>query len=136
MNLPQILDQLKRDQSFMHNVMAWHVIPPRAAEYAEFPTNLHPALQTAIKSHGIERLYTHQSEAITAILNRNNVVVVTPTASGKTLCYNIPVLDKVIANPEARALYLFPTKALKGEWISTSRHLHLMVIHLHPPARP
>lgn len=117
MNLPQILDQLKNDPDFMANVTAWRVLRAQEGSYAEFPSNMNPSLIPAIQQRGIARLYSHQSEAVRLILDKKNVVIVTPTASGKTLCYNLPVLNTVLANPEARALYLFPTKALSQDQV-------------------
>jgi DEAD/DEAH box helicase domain-containing protein len=86
--------------------------PAQAARYAEFPAGLHGNLAKALQERGIERLYTHQAAAIEQSLDGKNVVVVTPTASGKTLCYNLPVVHTLLNDPAARALYLFPTKAL------------------------
>ncbi len=83
--------------------------PPR---FASWPSGLDERLLAALGEAGIPRPYTHQAEAIAAALARKNVVVVTPTASGKTLCYNVPVLNAILRDPSARALYLFPTKAL------------------------
>ncbi len=117
MNLPQILDQLHRDSRFMRNVTAWKVLPSQAAKFADFPDNMNPALVKAVQERGIKRLYSHQTAAIEHIINKKNVVIVTPTASGKTLCYNLPVLNTVLSNPEARALYMFPTKALSHDQV-------------------
>jgi len=83
----------------------------READYVDFPTELAAGLKQALMSRGIRQLYSHQAEAFQHALDKN-VVVVTPTASGKTLCYNLPVLNRLIGDPAARALYLFPTKAL------------------------
>ena len=127
MNLPQILQQLRNDRAFMANVTTWKMLPAMAAAYADFPQAMHPALVQAVQSRGIRRLYTHQAEAVAHILEHENVVVVTPTASGKTLCYNLPVLNTVIDNPEARALYLFPTKALSQDQVA---ELHELVAAL------
>ena len=89
--------------------------PARPGEFAEFPETLAPALQNALTARGIARLYTHQAEAFSHAVAGRNVVVVTPTASGKTLCYNLQVLNGLLADPHARAMYLFPTKALAGD---------------------
>ena len=86
--------------------------PPKAARFAPFPNRLDAQLQTALNARGIDQLYLHQAASIEHSLNGQNVTVVTPTASGKTLCYNLPVLQSTLAKPSARALYLFPTKAL------------------------
>lgn len=103
---------MRSDPSFVANVVAWERLPPRAARFAEFPAALDPRLVAMLRVQGLDRLYTHQAQAIAAALNGQNVVVVTPTASGKTLCYNLPTLQACLRDPAARALYLFPTKAL------------------------
>jgi len=89
--------------------------PAKPGEFAEFPETLAPSLQKALVSRGIDRLYTHQAEAFSHAAAGQNTVIVTPTASGKTLCYNLPVLNGLLADPNARAMYLFPTKALAGD---------------------
>jgi DEAD/DEAH box helicase domain-containing protein len=89
-----------------------------AASYAPFPEALHPNLLAALRQRGIERLYSHQAEAIDHVLAGRHVVVVTPTASGKTLCYNAPVINAVLGDPSTRALYLFPTKALAQDQLA------------------
>ncbi len=118
MTLPQLLDILRSDPDFMGNVTCWNVLPPKAGQWTDFPHWLKPELVEALRQHGINRLYTHQAEAIAKIGAGKNVVAVTPTASGKTLCYNLPVLNTVIENPQTRALYLFPTKALSQDQVA------------------
>lgn len=118
MNLPQLLDQLQDDRDFMANVTAWQVMKAREGRYADFPSALRSALIDAVQQRGIRQLYTHQADAVRIGLEGKNVVVVTPTASGKTLCYNLPVLNTVFSDPEARALYLFPTKALSQDQVT------------------
>ena len=86
--------------------------PARPAQSAAFPERLKPEIRSALAERGIEHLYTHQAETVVHALAGRNAVVVTPTASGKTLCYNLPVLQTVLDDPSARAIYLFPTKAL------------------------
>lgn len=86
--------------------------PARPGEYAPIPDAVHPSLREALQAQEIEQLYTHQAEAFRLIASGKNVVIVTPTASGKTLCYNLPVLNRLLENPGVRAMYLFPTKAL------------------------
>src|ERR1700683_1457670 len=86
--------------------------PAREGEFADIPQSAAPVLRKALEARGIPRLYTHQAEAFEHCSEGKNVVVVTPTASGKTLCYNLPVFQRLIDEPGARALYLFPTKAL------------------------
>jgi DEAD/DEAH box helicase domain-containing protein len=86
--------------------------PPTQGDFREVPDALHPSLKAALESRGITKLYSHQAEAVALCAAGRNLVVVTPTASGKTLCYNLPVFNLLLREPEARALYLFPTKAL------------------------
>ncbi|HEY1215863.1 MAG TPA: DEAD/DEAH box helicase, partial [Bryobacteraceae bacterium] len=93
-------------------IRAVHHQPARPAKLTPFPEQLNPVLRAALASRGIESLYSHQAAAAELSLAGKNTVIVTPTASGKTLCYNLPVVHEVLANPSARALYLFPTKAL------------------------
>jgi DEAD/DEAH box helicase domain-containing protein len=93
-------------------VRAIHHQDARAGSFAEIPAQVDGRLKTALEKRGIALLYTHQAEAFAAIAAKENVVVVTPTASGKTLCYNLPVLDSLLRDAETRAMYLFPTKAL------------------------
>src|ERR1700757_1968193 len=89
-----------------------HLMPASPATYAPLPADLRPELVAALRSRGIDQLYSHQSEAYAAVRSGDHLVVVTPTASGKTLCYNLPVLQRLLEDPERRALYLYPTKAL------------------------
>jgi len=103
-------DQLARRED--SPVTAVRRIPAREAECAPLPDAVAPALASVLRGRGIEQLYSHQAEAFERIRAGRNVVIVTPTASGKTLCYNLPVLQHLIENPAGRALYLFPTKAL------------------------
>jgi len=127
MNIEQIIDFLNRSSDFMDYVTHWEPIPPREARFASFPSEINPKLMDALKTRGIQKLYTHQADAVEAILQNKHVVVVTPTASGKTLCYNLPVLQSVLENPESRALYLFPTKALSQDQVT---ELHGLVENL------
>ncbi len=99
----------------MSCVTRWEHIPPRDGEYAPLPDDLHPEIRTALESRGITRLYSHQAASYRAARAGHDFVVVTPTASGKTLCYNLAVLQTIIESPESRALYLFPTKALSQD---------------------
>ncbi len=87
-------------------------------EYAAFPEGLDPRLSSALVSRGIRQLYSHQADAVEHAFARKHTVVVTPTASGKTLCYNLPVLQSILEDSSARALYLFPTKALAQDQLA------------------
>src|SRR5689334_9415553 len=112
MALDQLLRDLRGDGQFMANLTAWRTLPAQAAATLPIPADLHPALHQALTARGIPQLYTHQAKAVEAALAGQALAVVTPTASGKTLCYNLPILDRLLHDPQARALYLFPTKAL------------------------
>ena len=92
--------------------------PARAAEFAEWPEWVLPELRAAYAGKGIARPYTHQAQAAEAVHAGRNVVIVTPTASGKTLCYNLPVINSILENEDTRALYLFPTKALAQDQLA------------------
>ncbi len=112
MTVSSVLEQLQHDPGFMNNVTAWERLPARPAHHAAFPSALDPRLIQMLQSMGTSPLFTHQAAAVEAALAGEHPVVVTGTASGKTLCYNLPVLQAMLTAPEARALYLFPTKAL------------------------
>lgn len=118
MNLDQLLQKLRSNQAFMSNVTNWKEIPAKKAQYADFGHYLDPRLVSACKKRGISKLYTHQRSAMDALNRGENIVVVTPTASGKTLCYNLPILNAILADSTSRALYLFPTKALSADQVS------------------
>ena len=102
----------------MENVTRWQVLPAREARFAPFPEGVDERIPAALKKHGVHQLYTHQAQAFASASRGEDFVVVTPTASGKTLCYNLPVLNEILHNPDARALYLFPTKALSADQVS------------------
>ncbi|PYR58984.1 MAG: ATP-dependent helicase, partial [Acidobacteria bacterium] len=104
-------------------------LPAVTAAYAPFPEQTDPRLRAALAARGIEQLYTHQAEAFAHVLAGRNVVTITPTASGKTLCYNAPVLDAILKNPSSRALYLFPTKALAQDQLAELHALVELVAH-------
>ena len=104
-------------------VTAVRRLPAVEAAYAPFPDSIDPRLKAAFVRRGVHQLYTHQAEAFEHIVNGRQVVVTTPTASGKTLCYNLPVLDRILKNPAARALYLFPTKALAQDQMAELHEL-------------
>ena len=108
-------------------VTAVRRMAPRAAEYAPFPEGVNGRLRQVLSARGIDQLYTHQAAAVEHALAGRNVVITTPTASGKTLCYNAPVLSAILTDPSARALYLFPTKALAQDQLA---ELHDMSDHL------
>ena len=105
------------------HITAVRRLAPQSAVYAPFPDSLDPRVAAAYASRGITQLYSHQAEAIDHATHGRHVVVITPTASGKTLCYNVPVLDAILKDPASRALYLFPTKALAQDQLA---ELHQM----------
>ncbi len=119
MNIDQMIEQLKSDKAFLKCVTKWQVMPKTEAQYAPFPSTLDERLIKALKKKGIHALYTHQEKAFEWITKKQDTVIVTPTASGKTLCYNLPVLDAILKNNDARALYLFPTKALSSDQVAS-----------------
>jgi DEAD/DEAH box helicase domain-containing protein len=104
-------------------------LPAVAASYAPFPEETDPRLRAALAARGIDQLYTHQAEAFAHVLAGRSVVTITPTASGKTLCYNAPVLDAILKDPTTRALYLFPTKALAQDQLAELHALAELVMH-------
>ncbi|MDR2445119.1 MAG: DEAD/DEAH box helicase [Spirochaetaceae bacterium] len=101
--------------AFEPNIVENRLIPAEAAKYTDFPAGLDERLKGALRERGIEKVYTHQSAVFDETAAGRSVVVVSPTASGKTLCYNLPVLQALLADNKARALYLFPAKALSQD---------------------
>jgi DEAD/DEAH box helicase domain-containing protein len=104
-------------------VTAVRRLPAIEAAYAPFPDGIDPRLKAAFEARGVRQLYTHQAEAFAHVAAGRQVVITTPTASGKTVCYNLPVLDAILKNPAARALYLFPTKALAQDQMAELHEL-------------
>jgi len=119
LDLNLLLESLREDPAFIENVTYWGVSRKKKPEYSPLPENLHPILSDYLKKSGIKKLYTHQAEAYSAITSKRDTVIVTPTASGKTLAYNLPVLDTLLKDKNSRAIYLFPTKALSQDQIKT-----------------
>lgn len=112
LTLNEWIVRLKKNKSFNLNAAAVVEIPAQPGEWEEYPSWVDTRLMSVLKKRGIDKLYKHQAQALRFIHNGQDVVLVTPTASGKTLCYNLPVLQSILNEPETRALYLFPTKAL------------------------
>ena len=125
-----------RNGKVWRDVVLDDIVHSRAPSYGAIPDELAPGLVAALKGRGIEQLYTHQADALNAVLDGHDVVVATPTASGKSLCYNLPVLDCLSSEPEARALYMFPTKALSRDQEESLRGLMGEAGLLHPPPLP
>ncbi|MEZ4501789.1 MAG: DEAD/DEAH box helicase [Dehalococcoidia bacterium] len=112
MSIETALAALRADPTLADGFIDWRTLPSEEARFGAWPRGLDPRLVGALRARGIERPYVHQSAAIAHAMAGRDQVVVTPTASGKTLCYNVPVVDAVARDPASRALYLFPTKAL------------------------
>jgi DEAD/DEAH box helicase domain-containing protein len=123
MSVSLLLSHWRTDPEIASNIDASRSIPFRPARFVPLPEAIHPVLAQALQKQGISALYTHQLAAWEHVQAGRNVVVVTGTASGKTLCYNLPVLDCLLRNPRARALYLFPTKALAQDQLDGLREL-------------
>ena len=113
--LEKVIQSLRSDRRFMSCVAHWEVIPARKGRYTDFPPEIDERILTAVRAKGIERLFSHQTRAYEEVRGGKNIVVVTPTASGKTLAYNLPVLQTLIEQPQAKAMYMFPTKALSQD---------------------
>lgn len=110
--IQNIIQSIISENSHNENVTCIKHLEAVEPVFSDYPVMLNYRLIEAMKARGIEKLYSHQMQAIQSVLDGENIVIVTPTASGKTLCYNLPVLNEILKNPESRALYLFPTKAL------------------------
>ena len=119
MSVETTLQALRLEPRFMRNVARWEIVPATGAACA-LPTGLDPQLLAVLAGRGITALYTHQADAVAAALRGEHAAIVTPAASGKTLCYNLPVLNHLLADPR-RALYLFPTKALAQDQLAELR---------------
>jgi len=115
LELTDYLDQLKREPKFVSNVVYWGKRPKQSACFSPVPQELHPALKHYLEEKGISNLYSHQHECYRAVAAGRDTVITTPTASGKSLAYNLPVLDALLKDRDAKALYLFPTKALSQD---------------------
>lgn len=112
MDVAAFLDRLRHQPFYEGQLAHVHVLPAREGQFSEPSEPLPPDLWSMLAANGIERLYSHQVAALELARQKRDLVVVTGTASGKTLCYNLPILETCLAEPQARALYLFPTKAL------------------------
>lgn len=113
-----ILNRWRREPSISENVIEWRVLAPKSADVRPFPAGLSPELVIQLRAQGIQSLYQHQALAYESVQQGENIAVVSGTASGKTLCYNLPVVDSLIKYPHGKALYLFPTKALAQDQLS------------------
>ncbi|MGD0657985.1 MAG: DEAD/DEAH box helicase [Syntrophorhabdales bacterium] len=123
LTLSEWLARAENDRRFRENTTSITHIPASQGSFAQYPTWVDPRIQKVLIGRGITQLYSHQARAIELVHQGRDVVLVTPTASGKTLCYNIPVLQKIIEEPETRAIYLFPTKALANDQMTEVHRL-------------
>lgn len=130
--LSTLLDFWKQDEETAPGLFAWRTTPPRAAQTHPFPNDLPVSLREALSTRGISQLYSHQLTAWTHARARRNLILATGTASGKTLAYNLPVLANMLEDPQARAIYLFPTKALTQDQLSSLNSLTPDTWHLTP----
>ena len=112
MDVAAFLDRVRRQPFYDEQLEHVEILPERPGQYARPERPLPAALEDLLKARGIEQLYTHQVATLELARKNRDAVVVTGTASGKTLCYNLPILEAVLSDPDTRALYLFPTKAL------------------------
>src|SRR5258707_1491397 len=120
----EVLDAFSSRDHHGEILTAVRHFPAREAQWADFPAWVHPDLAAAYAAKGILRLYSHQAAAAEAVHAGKNVVIVTPTASGKTLCYNLPILNAILESSDSRALYLFPTKALAQDQLAELHDLN------------
>ncbi|QCR32201.1 DEAD/DEAH box helicase [Lysinibacillus sp. SGAir0095] len=111
-SIDDLLSEWRFDEELKQNILHWQTLEPRPAQYAAFPNRLHPSIQKALEKRGIGQLYTHQREAFDYAVGGKSFTAVTPTASGKSLCYHLPILQQILEDKSSRAIYLFPTKAL------------------------
>lgn len=118
MSVETVLTEIMANPRFGRNVTFRHTIPAKAGVYEPIPDFLPAELSNLLRDKGIDKLYSHQAASLAAVENGQDIVVVTPTASGKTLCYNLPVIKALLENEAARALYLFPTKALAQDQVA------------------
>lgn len=128
--LRSLLDFWKQDDETAPNFFAWRTSPPRPAQTHPFPNDLPVSLRDALSTRHIDTLYSHQLSAWNHIRAGRNIILATSTASGKTLAYNLPVLTEMLENSNARALYLFPTKALAQDQLSNLQSLQSSIVNL------
>lgn len=119
MNVNEFLQQVQRRSEYRDQIVLIRRLAGRAAKFGALSRPFDPRLANILAMEGAEQLYCHQARAVEALREGKNALVVTGTASGKTLCYNLPVMEELIRDPEGRAMYLFPTKALAQDQLAT-----------------
>lgn len=132
MSIEEILRSWRQSKSISPCITDLRVFEKKEGQYKPFPDFLHPLLKEVLSAEGITSLYSHQAEALLHLQRGADVVVMTPTASGKTLCYNLPVLNQWLSDPSSKAFYLFPTKALSQDQMV---ELHRLAKSLEKPVR-
>ena len=131
-NLERLIKSWKSSEDFASNVVVWQKFPERLGDYVDLPDEMPEPLQSTLRDLGIHSLYTHQAEAVFHARSGKHLVITTGTASGKSLCYQIPVLEALCRDPQARALFIFPTKALTHDQQESMQGL-LRVLGKHQP---
>ncbi len=121
--MTDVIHALREDRDFMRDVQDWQRAPAREARFADFPAGVSAQLRAALAGRGIARLYTHQAQAIASVLSGRHTVVVASAAGGKSLCFHAPIAQGLLDSPNARALCLFPTKALSQDQLFGLRAL-------------
>ncbi len=130
MSLDSLIRLWRTNPDTAPNFSIWRTTPPRPANTHPFPDDLPAALRDVLSQRGIDSLYSHQYEAWNYIRDGKNIVLSTGTASGKTLAYNLPIIASLLTNMDARALYLFPTKALAQDQLSGLHQLQSSIKNL------
>src|SRR5512143_2789834 len=123
MSLTTLLEHWQRDPQTAPNLASWRTLPPRPAHMLPLPDDLPASIKQGLIASGIHSLYSHQAEAWAGARAGKNIILATGTASGKTLAYDLPVFASLLEDPQARALYLFPTKALAQDQLAGLAHL-------------
>lgn len=120
----ELIQVFQNHEEYRNQIEYWHTIPAQAARTEEFPETIDFRIKGALAKKGVTSLYSHQASAYRAVMQKKeHIVAITPTASGKTLCYNLPVLQSIVENPSSRSLYIFPTKALAQDQKSEMNEL-------------
>ena len=122
MSISSFIEQLKAERGLDGDIAYSRKIEPKTPDTSPIP-DLHPALVDKLKQKGLTQLYSHQAQAINCVMDGNNVIVATPTASGKSLCYMAPVINDFLNDPDGNAIFLFPLKALEHDQLKAFREL-------------
>ena len=118
-SLNSVIQQLTNDASFANNIAYLRETDGKEGDYLDFLPEIHPLIRNALISNGINSLYSHQAEALTLSARHENFVISTGTSSGKSLCYQLPILNSLYSDRDATALMLFPTKALTNDQLNS-----------------